>query len=311
MLQRIFSLIASLFFVALSSTGQAQSVMITEFMADNLTSTVRDSDGERNDWLELQNMTGATISLNGWYLTDNASDLRQWRFPVTAPVVNLAAGARLVVWCSGKNRKANAAQLHTNFKLDKDGEYLALVRPDGLTVEHSYGPKYPPQFINGTYGIALQYTTTTLVADTAQGKAHVPQSDADYTGPMAGWNSSANFDDSTWQSGQSGFGFGSPFTSFIGAGGDVSAVMQNINTSLCVRYKFDLPNPTAAAALRLRARYGDSVVCFLNGAKVGTGWFPPNPLAWNSFSQFGVPRPDSRRRHSIPIFRYRMRFRHW
>ena len=156
MLQRLFSLITSFVFVALASPGQAQSVMITEFMADNLTSSFRDEDGERNDWLELQNMTGATISLNGWYLTDDATDLRKWRFPLTSPAVNLAAGARLIVWCSGKDRKASATRLHTNFKLDKDGEYLGLIRPDGVTVEHAYGPKYPPQFINGTYGIAVQ-----------------------------------------------------------------------------------------------------------------------------------------------------------
>src|SRR5690606_37599161 len=107
MLKRIFSLVVLFASFALSPLGSAQSVMITEFMADNLTSNYRDEDGERNDWLEVQNMTAASINLNGWYLTDDASDLRKWRFPATAPAVNLAPGARLVIWCSDKNRKAN------------------------------------------------------------------------------------------------------------------------------------------------------------------------------------------------------------
>ena len=88
MLKRFLSLIILL---VLCTGGMAQTVMITEFMADNLTSSIRDEDGERQDWLELQNMSGSPVSLNGWYLTDNASDLRKWRFPTTAPTVTRGA----------------------------------------------------------------------------------------------------------------------------------------------------------------------------------------------------------------------------
>src|SRR5690606_41145562 len=35
--------------------------------------------------------------------------------------------------------------LHANFKLSADGEYLALIKPDGKTVCHAYAPKYPNQ----------------------------------------------------------------------------------------------------------------------------------------------------------------------
>src|SRR5688572_28060891 len=89
----------------LTAHGQ---VVINEFMAQNVNSVVIDEDGEHEDWLELQNNGATPVSLNGWYLTDDAGDLRKWRFPVTSPAVNLAPGARLVVWCSGKNRKAAA-----------------------------------------------------------------------------------------------------------------------------------------------------------------------------------------------------------
>lgn len=292
MRHRLASLITVLLSFALWAAADAQTVIISEFMADNVTSAERDEDGERNDWLELQNTSASAVNLNGWYLTDDASDLRKWRFPTTSPVISIAAGGRLVVWCSGKDRKANITRLHTNFKLDKDGEYLGLVRSDGVTVEHSYGPTYPPQFINGTYGVATAYTTTILLPETSAGKAHVPLSDNDYTVAMAGWNSSVNFDDSTWQSGESGFGFGSPFTGLLGAGGDVSASMQNVNASLCVRFKFNVPNLASVAAVRLKMKYDDGFVAFLNGTKIGVG-LAPSDLTWNSTNLLSIPRPDN------------------
>ncbi len=43
--------------------------------------------------------------------------------------------------------------IHTNFKLDKAGEYLALVKPDGETVCHAYGPEYPAQRADLTFGL--------------------------------------------------------------------------------------------------------------------------------------------------------------
>ncbi len=150
-MSRFSPLLAGAFLLAAMVPAQAQFV-INEFMADNLTSTNIDEDTQREDWIEIQNNGTTTASLNGWYLTDDAAALRKWQFPVTTPAVTLAAGARLTVWASGKNRKASATRLHANFKLSSEGEFLALVRPDGVTIEDGYTPAYPPQFPNGTYG---------------------------------------------------------------------------------------------------------------------------------------------------------------
>src|SRR5678816_1580553 len=84
--------------------GQAE-VVISELMAQNVSSTVIDEDGEHSDWIELQNNGATAVTLNGWYLTDDKADLQKWRFPLASPAVTLGPGARLVVWCSGKNRK--------------------------------------------------------------------------------------------------------------------------------------------------------------------------------------------------------------
>ncbi len=147
-------LIFALLFSVCIHSAKAQFI-ISEFMADNVSSLDVDEDDSRQDWLEIVNVGNVSASLNGWYLTDSASNLRKWQFPAVSPAITLAPGEYLVVWCSDKNRKASKSRLHTNFKLGKDGEYLALIRPNGVTPEHQYTPTYPPQLPNGTYGTVL------------------------------------------------------------------------------------------------------------------------------------------------------------
>ena len=106
-------------------------LLITEFMAINETGLI-DGDADRSDWIEIHNPTGAAINLNGWYLTDDGDVLTKWR----CPSASIAAGGYLLVYASGKDLANPSALLHTNFKLDGDGEYLALVRPDGATIAH-------------------------------------------------------------------------------------------------------------------------------------------------------------------------------
>src|SRR5262245_21962827 len=115
MLKRFFSF-AILLGLMWAAPLRAQFI-ISEFMADNVSSADVDEDGSHSDWLEIQNVGATTASLNGWYLTDDSTDLRKWQFPAVTPALNVASGGRLVVWCSNKNRKAVATKLHTNFKL--------------------------------------------------------------------------------------------------------------------------------------------------------------------------------------------------
>jgi len=122
--------------------------VISEFLASN-TRVRADSDGQFYDWIELHNPDAAPVDLAGWFLTDDAKTLNKWEFPA----VTLPAGGYLVVYASDKNRRDPTRELHTNFSLDADGEYLALVRPDGLTVVSEFAPKFPAQLENVSYGI--------------------------------------------------------------------------------------------------------------------------------------------------------------
>ncbi|MBI5690926.1 MAG: CotH kinase family protein [Verrucomicrobia bacterium] len=122
--------------------------VISEFMAVN-TATRSDQDGHFSDWIEIHNPDALPLDLGGWYLTDSASNRRRWTFPA----VRLPAGGYLLVFASNKDRRDPAGELHTNFALASEGEYLALVRPDGVTVEWEYAPAYPPQTADVSYGV--------------------------------------------------------------------------------------------------------------------------------------------------------------
>jgi len=70
------------------------------------------------------------------------------------PDVTLAPDEILLVFASGKNRNNPSTRLHTNFRLSADGDYLALVAPDGETVVSDFAPSYPVQFQNVSFGLA-------------------------------------------------------------------------------------------------------------------------------------------------------------
>jgi hypothetical protein len=108
----------------------------------------RDEDGDYSDWIELYNPGPNVVPLGGCFLTDDEHNLNQWQFPP----VSLVANGYLLVWASGKNRTNSPTALHTNFKLNKGGGYLALVEPDGASIISTFTPGYPAQHTDVSYG---------------------------------------------------------------------------------------------------------------------------------------------------------------
>ena len=102
-------------FYSISING---NLVINEFMADN-ENTVADQDGDYDDWIELYNNGNDDINLNGYYLSDDASDPYQWTFPDTT----LMTGEYLIVWA---DKDETQEGLHANFKLSKSGETIVL-----------------------------------------------------------------------------------------------------------------------------------------------------------------------------------------
>lgn len=134
-------------------------VIISEFMANKGGGLTARVDGEfvRPDWIEIYNGTDRAVDLEGWYLTDDRDDLTKWRLPR----VIITSGQYRVIFASEKEQKYSpgnypyydGTSYHTNFELDREGEYLALVKPDGVTVAHAYEPAYPPQREYVSYGV--------------------------------------------------------------------------------------------------------------------------------------------------------------
>ena len=132
--------------------GFTGSVIISEFMATNAR-TLRDGDGEYSDWIELANVGTSEVNLEGYYLTDDADEKTKWAFH-SGGDVTLAPGEFLVVIASGKpvaDYVDRNGRLHTTFKLNRNGEYVALVLPDGETVISSHG--FPRQFVDVSSGV--------------------------------------------------------------------------------------------------------------------------------------------------------------
>jgi hypothetical protein len=179
------------------------TALITEIQASN-DATLVDENGGYSDWIEIYNPCLPSVDLDGWYLTDDPSAPTKWRFP---PSTVIERGTSIVVFASGKDRAVSGAELHTNFRLDVEGEYLALVEPDGSTVAHEFAPAFPPQLPNVSWG--LPQAGVTAVGDGSAVRYRVPATEdagLDWTAP--------SFDDAAWDAGELGIGMVGPETGF-------------------------------------------------------------------------------------------------
>ncbi len=112
----------------LLSAQAADNIVINEFVAlsDSL-SPWTDPAGEHDDWIELHNLNNTTVSLGGYYLSDNYLNPMKWQMPAG---VSIPANGYLIIW---SDDDIDQTGLHAPFKLSRDGEVLMLSKPD-LTV---------------------------------------------------------------------------------------------------------------------------------------------------------------------------------
>ncbi len=128
-------------------------IVINEFMASNsdTLSTVVEDQTIFPDWIELYNQTQDSIDLSGWYLTDNIIDVDgYWRIP---DGVTIDADEYMIIFASGLDTADSNGYLHTNFKLDVDGEYIGLIRPDKQSIAFDYTYGYPQQYMDISFGM--------------------------------------------------------------------------------------------------------------------------------------------------------------
>ncbi len=112
------------------SSEESKSIYVTEIVSKNKT-LIYDMDGDSSDYIELYNSGSSDVNLKGWFLSDKEDKAKKYSFPD----VTIKAGEYLVVFCSGKDTfDAETGEVHTNFKLDGDGEVVSLVSNEGILV---------------------------------------------------------------------------------------------------------------------------------------------------------------------------------
>lgn len=258
-------------------------VVISEFLASNDT-TLEDDFFEDSDWIEIHNTGSGFVNLLGWRLTDTSGNLSKWVFPERI----LPPGGYLVVFASSRDRKISGAPLHANFALSADGEFLALVRPNG-TIASSYAPVYPRQVTDVSYGIPQSHTIAAIIKGHA-GQVGVPVSAEDFTANFANWTTAAtDFSGPSWQAVKTGVGFvadGTDYSGNIAPEGNVRTRMVGQKRSACLRLKFSVEDPSKVAFLRLRMKFDDGFIAYINGSEVASVSAPTHP-AWDSTATTG------------------------
>ncbi len=103
-------------------------LVINELMSKN-TTTVKDQDGQYDDWIELYNLSDKDIDLSGYYLSDSKKEPTKWSFPKGTKI---GAKSYLIIWA---DKDLNQKGLHADFKLSSEGEMVILSAPDKAVID--------------------------------------------------------------------------------------------------------------------------------------------------------------------------------
>jgi hypothetical protein len=140
---RISLLLTALLISQIVSRAQ---VIINEIMSANATTLIETDYYNFPDWVEIYNSGSTSVNLSDYYLSDDADDLKQWRFPSST----LGTGQYYVVYCDKKGTGR-----HTNFGLRTEGETIYLSDQSGNIVDLIRYDVQLPDISNGRNPYAL------------------------------------------------------------------------------------------------------------------------------------------------------------
>jgi len=124
-------------------------VVINEWMADNSApgGYSEPSDIQFKDWFELYNPNNTAVNIGGYFLTDSLLVPNKYVIPSNTVI---QAKGFLLVWADGSSNSLVNGDLRVNFKLNKDGDIIALFSPDG-SLQHSVS--FSTQYQNVSMGL--------------------------------------------------------------------------------------------------------------------------------------------------------------
>lgn len=125
------------------------SILINEINATNK-NIIKDPYNENDDWIELYNPSDNAVDVEGYFLSDDISNLTKYKFPKGTPETIIPPKGFLLIWA---DHQEGQGKLHTPFKLRASGERIELTAPDSVTIidslsfgnieaDNSYG-RYP------------------------------------------------------------------------------------------------------------------------------------------------------------------------
>lgn len=107
--------------------AQTPNIIINEFLTSNAHINYDPDYKNYSDWFELYNNENYAVNLNGYYLSDDLTNPTKWR--ITNDLIIEAKGY-LIFWADDEENN-----VHTNFKLNMDGEQIGIYMPDGSIVD--------------------------------------------------------------------------------------------------------------------------------------------------------------------------------
>lgn len=143
-----------------AARAEGAAVIISEVMASNGTY----EKGHAYDWVELHNVSGRTIDLSGWHLSDSPKKPEKWTFPEGT---KLKKDAYLLISCTGEEISSTKTALCANFKLSAKGDDVVLTDGGGNTVQHI---EFPAQYGNISWGTADGGASYGFFAEATPGK---------------------------------------------------------------------------------------------------------------------------------------------
>ena len=124
--------------ILLIPDGSAQELKINEAQYTNRI-TLYDADNDSPDWIEIINVSGKSINLSGYQLTDDSTTSIGWNLPN----LDLAPGSIMLIFASGKN-KHSVDELHTDFKLNLMQDPVILMDAKGRILDRIDPQCVPP-----------------------------------------------------------------------------------------------------------------------------------------------------------------------
>ena len=113
-----------------------QPIVLNEYGVSNVPPGSADIRGNLSDWVEIYNNHTFSVSLTGYYLSNDRNNLTKWKFPNG---FSMAVGTYSVIWLSGSTSSSGfvtvngVSEVHANFSMEQcKNQWLILSSSTGV-----------------------------------------------------------------------------------------------------------------------------------------------------------------------------------